>query len=165
MLSRRNAEASQRRQAVKRYYSSYLIETAINTLKTDNVELPDTAQARGVKIVKAWIGASTPGKVASTLTSSIVALLRGKVTVTSLTSGPPLGTSHMVVCEAYSDATPDYSVVVTRGSEMNGDCNIDIPKSPDDGRYYITRAVQGAANGAGQLQMGIFYIEYLTFLS
>lgn len=120
-----------------------LEESVAGTLKSQQVEVPNSGGAKGVTLIFADIICANPALVASTATAVGALILAGAQSPTTIDLSET-GALHSKKKFFWSDATPDLIDQVFQGDYCM-QVPINIPKNAD-GKYYVTVAVKGDNN-------------------
>jgi hypothetical protein len=138
-----------------------IVETVINTLKTLQIEVPGSVGAKRVMLYEAKATPDVPGTVASTMTTSYGIILVGYKTPATAT----LQEEDAVVSRyigKYSDATPEPVLIFANGSGELGS-PVQVPVHGSTGKFYVTVAVQGAANAAGTFMHLFYHMRFVVY--
>lgn len=125
-----------------------LTETAINTLKIENIAVPNSTGATLVMLDYAELDLVPATPVAATVVQRDAVLIAGKVTPTTakLSEAGAVAARHISVFGAAGGA--EASAIYTAGEEPM--CSpIILTKNPQDGLFYVTLAIKGTSEGAG----------------
>lgn len=118
------------------------LESGNNTMTYDNVEVPETLNAKRVFVVRVELDTSMPQYVAAADTYAEANALIGKLAPSSCQiSEPGAITSKRVI--AKSTGAAQFAIVHEGPEQAQG--RWEIPKAPADGKYYVTVGVKGTA--------------------
>lgn len=126
------------------HYNGEKQEGAANTIAYENVEVPNSYGAKKCFLIRVEMDVTVPDKVASTDTYSMGMFAVGKFTPTTcdVSQSGAITTKHWV---CYSDATPDRMAFLVNGPDQ-AQGRWEVPRNPQDGKYYFTAAIVGAGN-------------------
>lgn len=118
-------------------------ETAANTMTYDNVEVPDSQQAKKVYIVRAELDVAAPDYVAASNTATIANVIAGKTAPTD----PGISEAGAITsksCQKFSTGAAGYAAIVEGPDQAQG--RWEVFKNPSDGKFYFTVGVKGVLN-------------------
>jgi hypothetical protein len=131
------------------------VESAINTLTLDRVEVPGSQGAKRVFISVSEIDLTAPDRIAATLCQSTGSILAGYATPSS-TGLAEEGCVHTNQIHNFAEAdNHDYI-----GPQAITGVLFEVPKYTD-GKYYFTAAVKGENNAAGNTKTIRYHLDFL----
>jgi hypothetical protein len=125
-------------------------EAAVNTLASVQVEIPNSSGAKLVMLDYVELDCPPALPVAATIITRNVALIAGKVTPASALISEPGAICGRVVQTLGAAGAAEASAVFSAGEEPMANPVVLLPDAAD-GKFYVTIAVKGTNEGAGDL--------------